>query len=185
MNSTPNTTLKTYFIQGEKTGLIKIGESIDPMDRIMTLQVGSPDKLIMLKFVDSNTYPENELHQRFKHSRRHGEWFYPDPDLIRFINLLKPFVEAKSPDLSTENQEDTQNLIEDFCSAYSPAYDIPDSDFYSFYKDYARSKGIDAPMSKTQLAVACKAHGIARSIINTSGNMKVVWRSIKRNKTKR
>ena len=174
MNMTPNTQTMTYFIQGEKTGLIKIGTSNNPMHRLMELQIGSPDTLIMLKYVDSLTYPETELHQRFKHLRRHGEWFYPDPDLTRFINLLKPFVEAKRPEPT--GKADTE-FISDFCSIYRPAHDIPDDDFYSLYKHYAESNGIEADMSKTELALACKAYDIERSILTDSGKMQVVWRS--------
>ena len=77
-----------YFIQGELTGLIKIGKTErSPTERLRSFQTGSPDKLLLLKSV---RYPkdqnyEKEVHDRFAHLRTHGEWFKPDDDLLLFI----------------------------------------------------------------------------------------------------
>lgn len=77
-----------YFIQGELTGLIKIGKTeSNPADRMRSFQTGSPDRLLLLKSI---CYPkvqnyEKEVHDRFAHLRIHGEWFRPDDDLLLFI----------------------------------------------------------------------------------------------------
>lgn len=76
----------TYFIQGEKTGLIKIGMTVRscPCERYAALQASSPDKLLILGLIRGNH--ERKLHQRFSDSRSHGEWFHPSSGLLDFIN---------------------------------------------------------------------------------------------------
>lgn len=75
----------TYFIQGEQTKLVKIGKTRDscPCKRCLSCQTGSPDKLIVLGFLVGDK--EKELHNRFKMFWSHGEWFYPEPELLEFI----------------------------------------------------------------------------------------------------
>ena len=76
-----------YFIQGEMTGLIKIGLSDHPAGRRYHLQVGSPDKLVLLATIATERalFLERELHERFSACRAHGEWFRPDKDLKEYI----------------------------------------------------------------------------------------------------
>jgi hypothetical protein len=77
-----------YFIQGEFTGLIKIGKTeTAPADRMRSFQTGSPDRLLLLKSVryPKNQNYEKEVHDRFAHLRTHGEWFRPDTNLLLFI----------------------------------------------------------------------------------------------------
>ena len=73
----------TYFIQGAKTGMIKIGRSKDPIGRLSDLQSGASEDLILLGYL--NTDVERHLHRVFADLRSHGEWFYPEPKLIEFI----------------------------------------------------------------------------------------------------
>jgi hypothetical protein len=77
----------TYFIQGELTGLIKIGHTRGiATSRLSQLQPNSPDKLKILKVVDQDM--ERFLHSMFEHQRAHGEWFRPSGGLLTLINAL-------------------------------------------------------------------------------------------------
>jgi hypothetical protein len=100
MESDAGTALKradmslTYLIQGEKTGLTKIGQSKNPTARLYMLQVGSPDRLTLLCAVESPS--EKELHERWKRHRAYGEWFFPHEDLLSFA-AAHPRPNARPP----------------------------------------------------------------------------------------
>jgi len=76
----------TYFIQGESTQRIKIGKTSTAVnERIRLLQTGSPDILIFLGVCFGPKRYESFLHRKFSEYRLHGEWFYPHPDIISYI----------------------------------------------------------------------------------------------------
>lgn len=94
-----------YFIQGATTRLIKVGKAADCQDRLSDLQTGSPDKLHLLKEVYTDDYAaEKILHRRFRYCRAHGEWFFPDEKLIRFMEQLP--LSFSIPDLVVWLNED-------------------------------------------------------------------------------
>lgn len=76
-----------YFIQGENSGLIKIGKSDKPDARISDLQAGSPVRLNLIGVVYDRSAGELErnLHKVFANLRRHGEWFEDHPALLAYI----------------------------------------------------------------------------------------------------
>lgn len=74
-----------YFIESGMTGLIKIGRSVDPENRLKSLQTASPDKLTLLKVIPEQVVSESELHERFAHLRRQGEWFEAAEEIQEFI----------------------------------------------------------------------------------------------------
>lgn len=74
-----------YFIQGEATGLIKIGYSRNLLTRFGQLQTASADVLRLLLRSPGDQQHERELHGRFAPWRRHGEWFEPAKPLLRHI----------------------------------------------------------------------------------------------------
>lgn len=84
--------LKIYFILGEKTRLIKIGTSYDVLTRLGNMQVGSPDKLILLGTIDVNQkhteITEIELHRKFKDLHSHREWFKIGDSLVEFLKIF-------------------------------------------------------------------------------------------------
>ena len=75
-----------YFIGNVKSGSVKIGMSGDPQMRLTELQRSHPDQLILYAVVD-NVKPEyeKELHNRFDHIRKNGEWFKLTDELIYFM----------------------------------------------------------------------------------------------------
>jgi hypothetical protein len=64
-----------YLIQCETTGLVKIGFSNDPNERLRTLRIGSPTRLVIRGVLGGGRDMEATLHARFAHRRSHGEWF--------------------------------------------------------------------------------------------------------------
>lgn len=79
-----------YFIRDRRDSRIKIGLSRDPWQRMRELAVTAPDSLELLAVMDGNRDTEAGLHSLFKHLRTAGEWFQPEPDLLRFIEGIKP-----------------------------------------------------------------------------------------------
>lgn len=73
-----------YFIKGS-SGAIKIGFSYNPLRRLKDLQSANGEKLTLIKSYPGTKFKEKELHSKFNHIRLFGEWFYPQKDLIEFI----------------------------------------------------------------------------------------------------
>ncbi len=65
-------TAKTYLMLDKNTGLVKIGRSVHPKKREITLQSQKPT-IILLKVCDANV--ESELHKKYAKKRKRGEWF--------------------------------------------------------------------------------------------------------------
>jgi len=72
--------LVVYFIRAE-SGQIKIGVSVDVVERLQDLQSASPSRLELLGTVSGGLREEGRLHRKFAAHRLHGEWFSED---IRF-----------------------------------------------------------------------------------------------------
>jgi DNA-binding XRE family transcriptional regulator len=74
-----------YFIQGAVTKLVKIGRT-DSHIQTRLDALASPDLLVCLKV--ANVLSERWLHNRFRASWSHGEWFKPERELMEFIEAL-------------------------------------------------------------------------------------------------
>lgn len=72
----------SYFIRGTLTGLIKIGESIDPVARLGDLAACGSEPLELLAVC---SVPERALHAELAEHRVHGEWFTPSDAVIAKI----------------------------------------------------------------------------------------------------
>ena len=83
-----------YFVRGVTTGLIKIGESIDPVNRLTELAKGSSETLELLAVGGK----EREYHKQFKNDHVHGEWFKHsraiDAKILELNNSGKPIASA-------------------------------------------------------------------------------------------
>jgi hypothetical protein len=80
-----------YFL-GAENGLVKIGFSSDYLSRLSKLQNACPVSLLPLAVIPGGRVEERAYHARFKHLRRHGEWFELDQemeDLIDRINFAQ------------------------------------------------------------------------------------------------
>jgi hypothetical protein len=78
-----------YFI-GADTGLVKIGVSNAPLERITTMQMGSPVLLRFLALREGDYKLEREYHDRFAPMRVRGEWFERCPEIEAEIERLNP-----------------------------------------------------------------------------------------------
>lgn len=79
-----------YFVGCDEVNLVKIGLALDPVKRIAQLQTGSPVKLrirSLVYHVDDDF--EKLLHQTFDYSRRWGEWFDVNEDILNFMEVFK------------------------------------------------------------------------------------------------
>lgn len=91
---------RIYFVQGEKGGPIKVGHSSDPQKRMYNLQVGYPDKLVMLyEQWETNWLTECRVLIFFQCIALQGEWLEPHPLLQHFIFLLKIHHEVPAREL--------------------------------------------------------------------------------------
>ena len=90
-----------YFILGEKTNLVKIGHTNGfgqrgLQVRLTALQIGSPDKLKVIAYIDKwSVQEERELQVWFAHLRVHGEWFKLDSELLEIISQPDKFEDIK------------------------------------------------------------------------------------------
>ena len=79
-----------YFIQGEITKLIKIGKTSQKtaIPRLNSMRTGSPDKLILLGTIPGDIAEESWLHKTLAEYRDHGEWFRPEPFVMKVVEDL-------------------------------------------------------------------------------------------------
>jgi len=80
----------TYIIQVAPSGLVKIGISKNIRNRMNNLQTASPFELRLVAYDRTGRYGqrEYELHKRFSEYRVRGEWFYPDGELLEYLNKV-------------------------------------------------------------------------------------------------
>ena len=74
--------MPVYLIRSGADGLVKIGFSDTVHKRISQMQVGSPDRLTILRILDGGRELEAALHAWFKPNRVRGEWFTFSEDML-------------------------------------------------------------------------------------------------------
>lgn len=122
-----NSNTKTYLIKDTSTGLIKIGKAIDVNNRLQSLQCGSASKLNVVHVFDADI--ERVLHLEFKESRKHGEWFDIQPEIILAFADTLNLGEHQSKKKEIKN-EDCNALIDAmFHSFKSKAIELDDYGF--------------------------------------------------------
>lgn len=78
-----------YVLRAGETMRIKIGYTNDIARRVVELQVGCPELLVLQLAVPGSLQDENELKQRFAAYRRHGEWFDLSPEIEAWIEAAR------------------------------------------------------------------------------------------------
>jgi hypothetical protein len=76
-----------YFLTG--AGLIKIGCSVQPAERVRWSTGWSPVPVELLAHVPGTPDDERHLHTVFLPHRAHHEWFRPSPELLTLIEYAK------------------------------------------------------------------------------------------------
>lgn len=74
-----------YFFKNEETGLIKIGESSNYIERVECLSSQNKTTLFLLGVMDGDYSMESAIHKRFSHLRSSGEWFVDHESIRKFI----------------------------------------------------------------------------------------------------
>lgn len=76
-----------YFFEAGDGGPIKIGRSRNVKKRLYAVQTSSPQKVRLLAVLGGEGWNEKVWHSVFRDLRMSGEWFEPDDDLLKAINL--------------------------------------------------------------------------------------------------
>jgi len=90
-----------YFVQGEMTKLIKIGQTATLAVRLKMLQAQSPDNLVLLLAIVANDryQSDTDIHKELAEHRAWGEWFRPDKKVLDLISSLET-EEVNAPSLA-------------------------------------------------------------------------------------
>ena len=87
-----------YFLQVADSGPVKIGFTTKPIkQRIMRLQVSSPEKLVLLGYIKGSIEQEKKLHERFTNLKLHNEWYEPGDNLLKVVRELCETGGVRSP----------------------------------------------------------------------------------------
>lgn len=87
-----------YFIQFPGLSYVKIGTTLDLRGRLKSLQSSVPNGFLEVLATTPGGYSvESELHVRFAHLRREGEWFELRDELADYIATLGSAEEGVSP----------------------------------------------------------------------------------------
>lgn len=73
-----------YFAKADNR--VKIGWSKRVASRIAQLQVGNASSLELLGVIPGGRVTERQIHARFAHARRAGEWFEATPELLAYVS---------------------------------------------------------------------------------------------------
>jgi hypothetical protein len=74
---------RTYIIEAEGTGMVKIGRAADCLARLHQLQTGSFAPLTLLADIEQDI--EAKLHRLFKSSHSRGEWFNYTDEIKQYL----------------------------------------------------------------------------------------------------
>jgi hypothetical protein len=76
---------RIYFIEAVGMDLIKIGYTIDPAKRFLTMLTMSPAPLSLLGSLSGGPQKELEIHDKLEPQRLHGEWFKKTPEVMAVV----------------------------------------------------------------------------------------------------
>lgn len=77
-----------YFVQPDSSGPIKIGFARNMAKRLVNLQSGNHERLVVRATTLGTQADERAYHARFAEYRLHGEWFSPHPEILAEIERL-------------------------------------------------------------------------------------------------
>jgi len=77
-----------YIAQVLEGGPIKIGISINAINRWRSLSNWCPYDMALICAAPGTKYDELALHRTFRSHRRRGEWFHPHPDVLAMADVI-------------------------------------------------------------------------------------------------
>lgn len=84
--------MRTYLLWCPLTGLVKIGKTSNLRDRMASIAIAAPVRLLAV--IEGDV--ERALHSRFADLRVYREWFRPDGDLLVFIGTQEARAKGQS-----------------------------------------------------------------------------------------
>jgi DNA-binding XRE family transcriptional regulator len=84
--------MSVYYIHAPDLGLMKIGYSARPGERLQSLQTASPFDVDLIAFEDGDERTEALLHIQFRHLHVRGEWFRYEGSLKDWVDRLPRFI---------------------------------------------------------------------------------------------
>ena len=171
-----------YFIRHKTTKPIKIGytEKETPLDRIATMETGSPFGIELLGFIETNNAKklEIELHEKYDSFRTKGEWFDISEEEVKSIlkehstininslQILRAFLikERLTPKEVTDivkwhKQYYSHTIDEESLSSRKESFSLAVSKFYK-EKLIPKNEQID---TKVIVAWLCKELNLSRA----------------------
>ena len=82
--------LQCYFMYVKESKAIKIGVSVDPINRLSSIQTGNPHKVKLLGGLHKGKGKNYEdlLHQYLFEYPMEGEWFRAEEEVLEYVNFL-------------------------------------------------------------------------------------------------
>lgn len=93
--------MSVYILTSADNGLAKIGFAKNPKQRFTNIQTASPLKLELAAVIPGAMVNEKQLHERFSHVRRHGEWFEITSEISELICVHRYTPPTRAPSLVT------------------------------------------------------------------------------------
>ena len=85
--------MSVYFIRAGESGAVKIGLTQNIKERLIDLQCGNHERLILLREIPGGPLVERWLHRRFAEYKIHLEWF-------RFTDEMLTVEPPENPNIS-------------------------------------------------------------------------------------
>lgn len=99
----PETNSSVYVIGARNSSVVKIGRAIDVPKRLMEIQIGNPERLVVHWHTPGGCGLERWLHGEFRPFHKLGEWF--DFKELNPINEITGAVERLNADPQYEPNE--------------------------------------------------------------------------------
>lgn len=87
--------MPVYMIRAGVDGPVKIGFTTDLHKRLVGIQNGCAQPLLVLRYFDGDASAEARLHQMFKKHRMRGEWFSFTPEMLGDVGISDAPIPAK------------------------------------------------------------------------------------------
>lgn len=92
------------YALADPTGPVKIGFASNPVDRLISLQIGNPRRIEVVGLRHGTMRTEADIHRRLAHARIGGEWFEREA-VLRIMKWRGVWLTPDSDILSNPAQE--------------------------------------------------------------------------------
>lgn len=144
-------TERIYFIRNELSGAVKIGYSRKPRGRLANLRAATAESLTLLGVIPGGKSREKELHARWAHLRKSGEWFDGRAELLAAISALvaEEGVEAIAPKFTPSPHV---KLASRWINEIARSYGIPARDYAQIGRMLGTTSGIVENIRRLRLS---------------------------------